>query len=666
MQFLALQPIYIIGLILTIGFMLFMGYKIILELKLNHQLSLKQKQLRIKKTNIRLKKRLTIMTSTAFAPLLILVLLMSFTIASPKAIIGDTYAIQSSSDILNIYKEFNEKNESSYFNDLVNSPEENIDTSDGSSDYSETNVQVRGVDEMDNVLTDGLYIYQALNNQIYITLAYTESNQANALSNYKTISFIQEEDSCQLGMYISGLYVDDEYLIVIGSEYNSCNTTGYNDYDIIEPWLQDSQQVTVKVYDKQNQFQLIDTYQLSGNLIGTRKIDSQLYVITNRWLPFIEENPDFASYLPNFSINDTQTKITYNDILYINGTNPNSFTTFFSINLDNQTIDTEVFLGDSGYNLYVSHQSIYLVGTIYDYNQISEIIDVNDYIKTAILKINISDNQLNYEASQQIPGYTLNQFSMDEYNNHLRIATTSGWWGEEINNRIIILDDNLNEVSRLENLGKPGETIKSVRFMNEYAYLVTFEQTDPFYVINIENPQQPVVEGELEIPGFSTYLQPINNDYILGIGFGDSNGGTNGLKISIYDISDKTNPQIFDETIFDYSEFGWAWSSATYNHKDLLFDLNKGILALPFTTYNWNSEEGYQYNSGVLVYHFDDIQGLSKSGFITHENNSDENVYVYKIKFIDDYFYSISNKYIKASLISDPETIIQSVTLPTN
>ena len=253
---------------------------------------------------------------------------------------------------------------------------------------------------------------------------------------------------------------------------------------------------------------------------------------------------------------------------------------------------------------------------------------------------------------------------MDEYNGYLRIATTTGWWGDDINNRVFILDEELNEISRLEHLGEPGETIRSVRFSADYGYVVTFEQTDPFYVINLSDVENPVVEGELKIPGFSTYLQPMGNDFMLGIGFGDSDGGTNGLKLSIYDIRDKTNPTVFDEVIFDYDDFGWSWSSATYNHKDLLVSLSKGIIALPFSTWNWNHLTGYHYTSGILVYDFNEVDGLTYSGFITHEENATEDIYVYKIKFIDNYFYTVSDKYIQSCTIDAPEVMLGSVTLP--
>ncbi len=97
-----------------------------------------------------------------------------------------------------------------------------------------------------------------------------------------------------------------------------------------------------------------------------------------------------------------------------------------------------------------------------------------------------------------------------------------------------------------------------------------------------------------------------------------------------------------------------------------MVSLSKGIIALPFSTYSWDQEDGYSYDSGILVYHFDELTGLSEGNFIRHETGSEEEVYVYKIKFIDDYFYTVSNKYIKASTIIEPETILDTVVLPGN
>jgi uncharacterized secreted protein with C-terminal beta-propeller domain len=327
----------------------------------------------------------------------------------------------------------------------------------------------------------------------------------------------------------------------------------------------------------------------------------------------------------------------------------------------------EVILGDSGYNLYVSNENMYLVGRTYYFWPMLDFITTDDPVyetKTAILKVAIGDASVEYVTIGLVEGNTLNQFSMDEYDGYLRITTTEGWWGDDINNRLYILDENLEVVSMLENLGKPGEQIKATRFVGEYAYLVTFEQTDPFYVINLSDPENPVVEGELEIPGYSAYLQPLGENYILGIGFGDNSGGTNGLKIAIFDVSDKENPVILgEEVIFDYSEYGWGYSTATYNHKDLLVSIDKGLIALPFSTYAYSIEDGYSYNSGILVYNFNFTDGLIYSGFVQHDQDSVEDIYVYKSKFISEYFYTISNKYIKVSTLEDVEDILKTVDL---
>ena len=280
------------------------------------------------------------------------------------------------------------------------------------------------------------------------------------------------------------------------------------------------------------------------------------------------------------------------------------------------------------------------------------------------MKVNINDGEVAYQTVGTVYGHTLNQFSMDEHGGDLRVTTTSGWWGEGINNRLYVLDENLEVKALIEGLGKVGESIKSTRFVGDYAYLVTFRQTDPFYVINLSDPENPFVEGELEIPGFSTYLQPLGEDYMLGIGFGDSFGGTWGFKVSIYDVSDKSNPTVFSEMTFDYEDFGWVHSSATYNHKDLLVDVNKGIIAMPFSSESWSDTyDEYLYNSGILVFHFDFETGLQTPDYVTHETGTAYEVYVYKSKFISDYFYTISNKYIKVSTIEDPESILYSIQL---
>jgi uncharacterized secreted protein with C-terminal beta-propeller domain len=422
--------------------------------------------------------------------------------------------------------------------------------------------------------------------------------------------------------------------------------------------------MSAKVYSIADDFELMTEYTFSGNFLGTRKIDDELFIVTNSYIPLYDEEINVDDYLPEYEVNNQLTTVPYEEIKYVEGVNPNSFTTFYGIDLSEEAVNTEVILGDGGYNLYVSEDNMYLAGRIWNYIAFADEI-VNPEVsetQTAIIKVKIDGADLTFDTYGTVGGYTLNQFSMDEQNGVLRIATTTGSWGTDINNRVFILNDELEVIGKVEGLGKPGETIKSVRFVGDYGYVVTFEQTDPFYVIDLSDNTNPEVLGELEITGFSSYLQPLGDDFMLGIGFGDSKGGTRGIKISVYDITDKTNPVVFDEVIYDYSEFGYAYSSVTYNHKDLLVNLSKGLISLPFSSYNYNNDD-YEYNSGILVFGFDEEVGLSVKGYVQHEINSEEDVYVYKSKFISDYFYTISNKYIKVSTINDPVNILNSIDL---
>lgn len=571
---------------------------------------------------------------------------------------------------------------------------------DGSDDYSETNNQVEGVDEMDNVLTDGKYIYIQNYNKIQIVLAYTQSLETDALELVKEISY-ESLDGDHEYFYFNGMYVDDERLIIVGnSYYYSCNgeeeTKVYNNEDgSDEPTdsytycrYNEYHTVTRVLEYSKDDFELINEYEISGNFVGSRKIGDDIYFVTNEYIPFYmndyeEYNFDLDNYLPSYSVNGTEIGLGYDDILYVEGTEPTTYTSFFGINLDTKEVSSEVVLGEGGYNLYVSIDNIYLTGTKWNWNNnIYDIMEdavedgdtVNDVeidespyeISTSIVKVGIHDGKVQFDTTGEVPGMALNQFAMDEYDGYIRMVTTTSnwwWWGQntEVNNRLFVLNENLEIVSTLEGLGKPGETVQSTRFVGDYAYIVTFLNTDPFYVIDLSDPLKPVKLSELEVPGFSSYLQPIGEDYILGIGFGDLDGGTQGMKITLYDVSDKSNTVVASEIVYPYEDNSYLWTSTMYNHKDLLVSIDKGIITLPYTEYDWSNND-WKYYSGALVLNLDIESGtISQRAKVLHSEADYYDIYVYKAKFISNYLYTISSKYIKVSTIEDPETILNSV-----
>jgi uncharacterized secreted protein with C-terminal beta-propeller domain len=194
--------------------------------------------------------------------------------------------------------------------------------------------------------------------------------------------------------------------------------------------------------------------------------------------------------------------------------------------------------------------------------------------KTGIVRVGLGEFKV--LATGSVAGQPLNQFSLDEYKNHLRIATTiGGGWGFiggsiENANDVYVLDNNLNTTGSVKNLGK-GEKIYSVRFIEDKGYVVTFKQIDPFFVLDLSDPGKPELKGELKIPGYSSYLHPITKDKILGIGKEDSN-----VKISLFNVEQPQNPtEVSKYTLDEY------WSDILNTHHAFLLDEKHEVFFLP-------------------------------------------------------------------------------------
>lgn len=198
---------------------------------------------------------------------------------------------------------------------------------------------------------------------------------------------------------------------------------------------------------------------------------------------------------------------------------------------------------------------------------------VREFEETGIVKVNIEN--LKVSASGFVPGRLLNQFSMDEYKNNLRVATTSGGRGSMTGssysvNDVYVLDPAMNIIGSAKDMGEE-ERIYSVRFLSDKGYVVTFRETDPFYVLDLSNPTSPEIKGELKIPGYSSYLHPINKDKIIGFGKEDGN-----VKISLFDVTDPVDPkEVSKYTLKEY------WSDILNTHHAFLMDDKYKIFFVP-------------------------------------------------------------------------------------
>jgi beta propeller domain-containing protein len=227
-------------------------------------------------------------------------------------------------------------------------------------------------------------------------------------------------------------------------------------------------------------------------------------------------------------------------------------------------------------------------------------------VLTAIHKFDISSpDSTDYRASGQVSGYLLNQWSLSERDGFLRVVTTEepGWWGgPETPSRSTVsvladTGDRLAVVGELGGLGR-GERVYAVRFVDDLAYVVTFRQVDPLHVIDLSNPEQPVLRGELRIPGYSAYLHPIGDDLLLGVGQdATEDGRVQGTQISVFDVSDPSNP-----VRLHHFRLGQGGSQAEWDHHAFLYDAAHNLAVLPFETSTWDETTGIQsYWSGAVA-----------------------------------------------------------------
>ena len=279
--------------------------------------------------------------------------------------------------------------------------------------------------------------------------------------------------------------------------------------------------------------------------------------------------------------------------------------------------------------------------------------------QTIIHRISIHEGEITYMTQGSVPGYINNQFSFDEYNGYLRVSTTVqgssvsyifGSITPETN--LYVLDMQLQTVGSLENITPDsGESIYATRFVGPTCYIVTFKQTDPFMVIDLSNPTTLISLGELNIPGYSTYLHPYDDTHVIGIGRNDSN-----VKISLYDITSMSTPTEISQYIIenkDKDSYWWTESTALYEHKAFLFDKEKNLLVIPAG--NYSQQSAYVFNISLE-------NGLALKGVVTHDYQSIEQEPTYywgtsgtsiqRTLFIKDTLYTISENMVKMNDLS--------------
>lgn len=534
-------------------------------------------------------------------------------------------------------------------------------TNEVANDYSKTNTQVQGVDEADIVKTDGTHIYYLANEKLTII------NTENA-SQMKEMSTIEFDET----FTPEELFFNNDKIIVIGTrfEYDEREKRIGIDDDYLYPNYMDKTYTSAQIYNVKDKINptLERTVEVEGDYLTARMIGSNVYIASNKYMYYayicntyksteLNEDDFKPHYLDTATSNETKS-INFDCIYYIPEFEDTNYLNIVAFNItNNQEANVESYLG-AGEEIYASKENLYVTKTKYDYERKNK-----TSITTEIYKFNLNNANCTFAKAGDVPGSVLNQFSMDECNGYFRIATTdsTSWNSESNTNNLYVLNENLETIGKIEGLAK-GERIYSVRFMGNRAYMVTFVETDPLFVIDLSNPTTPTVLGELKIPGYSKYLHPYDETHLIGIGedtevvnygYGDR-VVTNGMKMAMFDVTDPNNPkELYNVKI---GEKG-TYSELLYNHKALLFSKEKNIIAFPISI----TENDYKVTfQGAIVYGVSLEKGFELKTKISNSATDYDRYYsrnrVERIIYIKDTLFTLSNGLIKAVDLNTFET----------
>ena len=550
---------------------------------------------------------------------------------------------------------------------------------DANPDYSDTNTQEDGVDEADIIKTDGNYIYLLSGNELLIV----DSFPIDELS---IISRTTIEGSA------SEMYLVGDQLVVLSHEYTYDERPGFPSWppvtDTIRPAVRlaadslfaprnfevNAVLTVFDITDRANP-ELQQRTVFDGSITTSRGIDDKIHVVLNNNLflpsPIILDGTDqfetreqyiervgamsLEQLAPAFEVFDAAGELVASGDLVGEATFPESDIADGSqqlisvVTLDlselGEEVDAVSALGSWG-QVYASTDSLFIAASEYRGPWTGDEIGWVTHIQ----KFDLTGDDVTLTATGEVPGNVLDQFSMDEEGGILRVAVTETAAGSTTNSVYLFTQagDELEEISSVEGLGL-GERIFSVRFVGDVGYVVTFRQVDPVYTLDLSDSLNPFVAGELKVPGFSTYLHPVGDTHLIGLGrdADPESGRALGLKLSFFDVSDLANPTEQDSWIIGDAD-DYIFSDAQYDHRAFSYFPESGILALPVSEGSW----WWEGDTGVEVFRVTPEGGIEELGDIEHESP------VLRSLRIDDLLYTYSREQIKVTSLTDPQNVV--------
>lgn len=545
--------------------------------------------------------------------------------------------------------------------------------SDEAGEFTTTNLQESGVDEMDILKNDGAHMYVIEQDGIRVL----KSWPASELKELTKISFPKDDDVNSS---------NGQGLLLIGKRLIAFRTS-YQGYDGFFPgmgmgmpfYYRGKTSFHVDVYDvnKPDAPVLMQTSQFDGDFNTARSIDGRIYVVMNSQL----NTGYFDKLLQDEAFNDVL-PMPNKDIwnmdekerqAYIDKAVPiiNSYLTEKSADLKLDALMPiykqqkgsakkelallscqDIYLpktasqnpglmsilelsgddfsqvrasaiADSTWLVYASSENIYAVASSYNWFWSCYSEDAcKSYSHIHRFNYKGQDGHIQYINSGEIEGIVNDSFWMSEHKGYLRVATQDQSWGNDNGSSLSILDLNgaaIKQVGRIDGIA-PGERIFASRMFGDKGYLVTFKQTDPLFTLDLSEPKAPKIMGELKINGYSSYIHPLGENALLTIGKdADDNGRETGLQLQIFDVSDMKNPKRSHQYLIATDGDGsYSSSAALYNHHAFSFHAPSGLLAIPMNVYKWSHWMAGSNFSGMIILKASADKGFQELGLIDH------------------------------------------------
>lgn len=517
-------------------------------------------------------------------------------------------------------------------------------------DFSTTNTQEKTVDEGDIIKTDGTYIYKVIsafdNDTGYttyrLTITKTKDGELTLVTSFNLDDIVKKSNSDDYIMFKEFYLHNNQLILMYNRENYSTESENTNTYIVI-----------YDVSDKENPTK-VKTLSQSGYYKSSRISDGYLLTVSDYTDTSLSDRTAYKNYIPCINHETIECEDIYypKDIL----TDTTHVITTLDLSDTSDFTDTKAVPTAAG-NIYVSDSNIYLYATIYD-----------EVTKTEIMKVSYDKGILTIGNSAKIAGYLYGPFALNEYKGNLRIvatipannisllrfdandlATNISQRVEEDINTLYVLDDKMKLTGKIAGLA-PGETIYSARFMGDVGYFVTYRNTDPLFSVDLSDPTNPKILGELKINGFSEYLHPYGDDILLGIGQ-ETNPDTQeflGLKLSMFDTSDTSNVTEEDKYIIENSEYTYA----TYNYKAIMINPDKNIFGFVYC-----AQVGNYYKYFYATYTYDKNEGFKETAKYELTDDSIYETELIRGLYIGDYFYLTTNDSITSYKLNDTKEI---------